>query len=604
MKQEIQNEINMGGMGAIVHDKGVFFRVWAPNAKQVFIMGDFNNWTPDELELAHEENGYYAGNAEKAKKGSEYKFVIITQNDESLAKNDPYAKEMTNSNGNSVVYDGGDFEWDDDQSFMPYWNEAVIYELHLGTFNVKEENKPGDFHTLIEKIPYLKDLGINVIEIMPPYEFPGGFSWGYNPSYPFAIESEYGGPDALKAMVKEAHKNGIAVILDAVYNHFGPSDLDLWQFDGWSESDKGGIYFYNDWRSNTPWGDTRPDFGRLEVRNYIKDNARMWLEDFHIDGLRMDMIPYIRNVNADENPAGVLDEGLALLREINQEIKEKYPYKLTVAEDLHKLNWVTDTVGDGEGLGFGSQWDAAFVHPVRKLLTTQHDEDRDMNEAAEALLNQYSGDYFRRVVYTESHDEVANGSARVAEEIASDDVNNWYSKKRASLGMAMVLTAPGIPMLFQGQELLEDKWFSDTDPIDWNRLKKLKGYHSLHKDLIALRRNLSGLTAGLTGQHIQMIRVDNEQKVIAYQRWKEGGAKDTTVAVLNFSGNDKAVYRIGFPLPGMWKVRFNSDWKGYNEEFGDYQSYDVEAVEEAYDNCEWSAEISIAPYTALILSQD
>jgi 1,4-alpha-glucan branching enzyme len=604
MQSEIDNKVNVGGMGAILHDKGVFFRVWAPHAKQVFIMGDFNNWTPNELELEHEENGYFAGNVENAAAKSEYKFVIKTEDDRELAKNDPYAREMTNSNGNSVVYNNESFNWDDDESFMPYWNEAVIYELHLGTFNVKEEGKPGDFYTLKEKIPYLKDLGINVIEIMPPYEFPGGFSWGYNPSYPFAIESEYGGPDALKELVKEAHNNGIAVILDAVYNHFGPSDLDLWQFDGWSENDKGGIYFYNDWRSNTPWGDTRPDYGREAVRNYIKDNARMWLEDFHIDGLRMDMIPYIRNVNADENPDGKLEEGLIMLRDINKEISEKYPFKLTVAEDLHKLNWVTDRVGDGEGLGFGSQWDAAFVHPVRKLLTIQNDEERDMNVAAEALLHQYSGDYFKRVVYTESHDEVANGSARVAQEIAADDVNNWYSKKRASLGVAMVLTAPGIPMLFQGQELLEDKWFSDTDPIDWSRLDNLKGYHNLHKDLITLRRNLSGVTAGLSGQNIQIIRTDNEQKIIAYQRWKEGGVKDTTVIILNFSGNDKAVYRIGFPSEGLWKVRFNSDYKGYNEEFENYQSYDVEAFAEACDGFEHSAEISIAPYTALILSQD
>ncbi len=604
MKQKVDDNIHMDGMGAILHDKGVFFRVWAPHAKQVFVMGDFNNWTSDELELTHEDKGYFGGNVSNAKAGSEYKFVIIAQNDDQLYKNDPYAREMTNSNGNSVVYDNDQFDWEDDQSFMPYWNEAVIYELHLGTFNVKEEGKPGDFYTLKEKLPYLKELGINVIEIMPPFEFPGGFSWGYNPSYPFSIETEYGGPDALKALVKEAHKMGIAVLLDAVYNHFGPSDLDLWQFDGWSENGKGGIYFYNDWRSETPWGDTRPDFGREEVRNYIKDNARMWLEDFHIDGLRMDMIPYIRNVNADENPDGVLDGGLVLLREINREIKEKYPFKLTVAEDLHKLDWVTDEVGHGEGLGFGSQWDAAFVHPVRKLLTTQHDEDRNMNAAAEALLHQYSGDYFRRVVYTESHDEVANGSARVAEEIAHGDVNNWYSKKRASLGVAMVLTAPGIPMLFQGQELLESKWFSDTDPIDWSRLDTFKGYHNLHKDLITLRRNLSGFTAGLTGQHIQMIRVDNEQKILSYQRWKEGGAKDTTVIVLNFSGADKAVYRIGFPSAGLWKVRFNSDWQGYNEEFGNYQSYDMEAIAESCDGFEHSAEISIAPYTALILSQD
>ncbi|MEO5910439.1 MAG: alpha-amylase family glycosyl hydrolase [Pelobium sp.] len=603
MEDQLQEKINIDGMGAILHDQGVFFRVWAPHAQEVFVTGDFNDWNNEEIKLYAEDNGYFAGNVTTAKAGSQYKFFIKSEYGEFL-KNDPYAKEMTNSSGNSVVYDSVAFDWQDDHSFMPYWNEAVIYELHLGTFNVKEEGKPGNFLTLKDKLPYLKDLGINVIEIMPPYEFPGGFSWGYNPSYPFAIESEYGGPDALKALVKAAHEHGIAVILDAVYNHFGPSDLDIWQFDGWSENDKGGIYFYNDWRSTTPWGDTRPDYGREEVRRYIRDNAIMWLEEFHVDGLRMDMIPYIRNVNADENPDGELTEGLDLLRWINKEISEKYPYKLTVAEDLHQLDWVTDRVGEGEGLGFGSQWDAGFVHPVRKILTEQNDENRNMDDAVAALTKKYSGDFFRRVVYTESHDEVSNGSARVAEEIAYGDVNNWYSKKRSSLGVAMVMTSPGIPMLFQGQELLEDKWFSDTDPIDWKRLEDFKGFHNLHKDLISLRRNLNGSTNGLTGQHIQIIRKDDEQKLVAFQRWKDGGPKDTTVVILNFSGSDKAVYRIGFPQKGLWKIRFNSDWNGYNEEFGDYESFDVETTDVQCDGFEQSAEISIAPYTALILSQD
>lgn len=603
MKVEINNDINVDGMGAILHDKGVFFRVWAPNAKQVFLMGDFNNWTPNELELAHEENGYYAGNVETAKKGSQYKFVIITQNDEELAKNDPYAREMTNSNGNSVVYDGEGFDWENDESFMPYWNEAVIYELHLGTFNVKEENKPGDFYTLKEKIPYLKDLGINVIEIMPPFEFPGSYSWGYNPAYPFAIESDYGGPDALKALVKEAHKNGIAVVLDAVYNHFGPSDIDLWKFDGWSDNDKGGIYFYNDWKSKTPWGDTRPDYGRVEVRNYIKDNARMWLTDFHIDGLRLDSTYYMRHVEEGQDIEQGIFEAISLLQELNAEVQEKYPQKIMIAEDLHNLEIITNPLDSG-GVGFSSQWDSVFVHTIRDVLITQEDENRDMAKAVKAITKQYSGDAFKRVIYTESHDEVGNGTARIVEEIGHGDVNNWFSKKRASLGVAMVMTAPGIPMLFQGQEILEDKWFSDTDPIDWSLLKKYKGYFNLHKDLISLRLNKSGTTLGLSGQNIQIIRADNEQKIIAYQRWKDGGPKDTTVVVLNLSVNEKAAYRIGFPDGGMWKVRFNSDWEGYNEEFGNYQSYDVEAISDAYDGFDQSAEISIAPYTALILSQD
>ena len=126
---------------------------------------------------------------------------------------------------------------------------------------------------------------------MPVMEFAGDFSWGYNPAHIFAVESGYGGPDALKDLVKQAHRRGLALIVDVVYNHFGPSDLDLWQFDGWSENGKGGIYFYNDDRSSTPWGDTRPDYGRDEVRRFIHDNAMMWFYDFHVDGLRFDMTP-------------------------------------------------------------------------------------------------------------------------------------------------------------------------------------------------------------------------------------------------------------------------------------------------------------------------
>lgn len=603
MEQELDNQITVGGMGATLHKEGTFFRVWAPNAKQVFITGSFNNWNEEELELEHEENGYFGINVENAKAGDEYKFVIITQADEKLLKNDPYAKELTNSNGNSVIYDNNRFDWEDDESFMPYWNETIIYELHLGTFHVKEKDKPGDFYTLKEKIPYLKELGVNVIEIMPPFEFPGAYSWGYNPAYPFAIESDYGGPDALKALVKEAHKNGIAVILDAVYNHFGPSDIDLWKFDGWSDNDKGGIYFYNDWKSSTPWGDTRPDYGRQEVRNYIKDNARMWLTDFHIDGLRLDSTYYMRHVEEGQDIEQGIYEAISLLKEINEEVKEKYPYKIIIAEDLHNLEIITNDTASG-GVGFSSQWDAVFVHTVRDALITQHDEDRDMQQVANAITKRYSNGSFKRVIYTESHDEVGNGTARVVEEIGHGDVNNWYSKKRASLGMALVMTSPGIPMMFQGQEILEDKWFSDTDPIDWSLLEKYHGYFNLHKDLIALRLNKQGNTLGLTGEHLQLIRVDNEQKLIAYQRWKEGGNKDTTVVVLNFSANEKAVYRIGFPSEGMWKVRFNSDWQGYNEEFGNYESYDVEAQHHPCDGFEFSAEVSIAPYTALILSQD
>jgi 1,4-alpha-glucan branching enzyme len=593
----------VAGMGAIIQEKGIFFRVWAPNATEVFVAGTFNKFDQSALPLQSEDNGFWAGLAENAKTGDEYKYFLKTPFGEFM-RNDPYARAVTNSVGNSIVYDPSAFDWGNTSYDFPSWNKLVIYELHTGTFNVKTDGQPGDMYGIIEKLPYLKELGINAIEVMPPFEFPGGYSWGYNPAQPFAIEAEYGGPDGFKSLVKAAHEAGIAVILDVVYNHFGPSDLDIWQFDGWQENDKGGIYFYNDWKSTTPWGDTRPDYGRNEVRQYIRDNAMMWLEEYRVDGLRMDMIPYIRNVHGEEDEGSMLHDGLSLLQWINSEIAEKFPWKLTIAEDLHGLDSITNRVGQDDGLGFGAQWDADFVHPVRNAIIAQEDGERSMQAMESALMSQYSGHPFTRIVYTESHDEVANGKARVVEEIAADDVNNWYSKKRASLGIAMVMTAPGIPMIFQGSELLEGRWFSDTDPIDWKRLKQFNGYMKLHRDLIRLRLNYDGITEGLTGNNTEVIRVDEEKKLLIYQRWLDGGAGDTTLVVLNFSGNAYDNYRVGMPAEGLWKIRFNSDWEGYDKEFSDFTSLDTEATSEECDGYPCSANIAVAPYTALILSQD
>ena len=256
-------------MGAVLCDGVTTFRVWAPHANKVYVTGDFNEWQEDDLALEAEENGYWAGVSADPQEGQEYKY-LIHNGDQKLFRNDPYAFEMTNSNGNSIIRTL-DFNWEDDDFEIADWNKLVIYELHVGTFNRKDPDRVGTFEDVIEKLPYLQKLGINGIELLPVAEFAGGISWGYNPAHPFAVETDYGGPDGFAKLVKEAHRHGIAVIMDVVYNHFGPSDVDLWQFDGWSENDKGGIYFYNDHRSSTPWGDTRPDYGRPEVRQYLRD---------------------------------------------------------------------------------------------------------------------------------------------------------------------------------------------------------------------------------------------------------------------------------------------------------------------------------------------
>jgi 1,4-alpha-glucan branching enzyme len=516
-------------------------------------------------------------------------------------RNDPRARLLTSSVGESVVYDDGAFDWQDDAFTMPAWNDLVIYELHVGTFNDQNPDGPGTLEQATDRLDYLAGLGINAVSMMPLAEFAGDFSWGYNPAFPFAIESAYGGPDAFKRFVKEAHARGIAVLVDVVYNHFGPSDLELWRFDGWAEGEGGGIYFYNDHRADTPWGMTRPDYGRPEVRAFIKDNARLWLDNFRCDGLRWDGTVFIRFKDFWKSEGSELPDGWSLMQEINAEAAYASPGKLMIAEDLQGDAHLVEPV-DGGGGGFGAQWDALFVHPMRSALEALSDEERDMAAVARAIGHRYTGDAFSRVIYTESHDEVANGRSRVPEEIHEGEPTSWEAQKRSTLGAAAVLTAPGIPMLFQGQEMLEGAWFQDTVPLDWNRLDERGGIQRLYRDLIALRRNLGGATRGLKGQGCRVYHVNHDDKVIAYARELEGGPGDTTVVVLNFGNRAYDGYELGLPFEGTWHVRFNSDWSGYSPSFGDHPSYAVEARAEPRDECPASGALSVGRYSALVLS--
>lgn len=590
------------GMGAVPFEGGVAFRVWAPFAEQVFVTGTFDDWAGDRHPLASEGNGYWSVDVPAAGAGNEYKFVIHNGSTE-LWRIDPYARDVTGSQGNGVII-AKDFDWGDEGFSMPPWNELVVYEMHVGTFNDQPGGPPGNLNAVIERLPHLSDLGVNALQIMPSLEFAGGFSWGYNPAYIFAIEEDYGGPDALKALIQAAHRSGIAVIFDVVYNHLGPSDLDLWQFDGWEENGKGGIYFYNDWRSTTPWGDTRPDYGRGPVRRYLRDNALYWLEEFRIDGLRWDATAYIRNVYGNNNDrAHDLPDGWSLMQWINQEVKARMPWKIAIAEDLRDNDWLTQDFSIG-GAGFDAQWDAGFVHPVRAAIIAQQDESRDMFSIGAAIRARYNHDAFERVIYTESHDEVANGKARVPQEIWPDNPGSYFSKKRSTLGAALVFTSPGIPMIFQGQEFLEDEWFRDSDPIDWSKRDTFSGILQLYRDLIRLRRNWFDNTRGLRGQHVNVHHVNDYDKIIAFHRWDNGGPGDDVIVVANFSNRGYAGYNLGFPREGLWRVRFNSDWRGYSEDFGDQPSFDTYASPAQKDGLPCSGDVGLGPYTAIILSMD
>ena len=585
------------GMGAIFKDNATTFRVWAPNADAVYITGSFNDWNNTEIKLDNEDNGFWSIATDKAIVGDEYKFCIVN-GDKEFLRNDPYAYEMTNSNGNSVVTNFK-FDWEDDGFEIEDYNKLIIYELHVGTFNRKNKDAVGTFEDVIEKLPYLQSLGINAIELLPIAEFPGGISWGYNPAAPFAIEQDYGGALGFAKLVNEAHKAGIAVIIDVVYNHFGPSDVDLWQFDGWSENEKGGIYFYNDHRSKTPWGDTRPDYGRPEVRQYIKDNALMWLRKFHCDGLRMDATAYIRFEEGGLGMDPAIEEGNLMIKEINGEIKNQFPKAILIAEDLKGHSYVTEKL-DNDGLGFNTQWDSNFVHPVREVLENIGDEDRDLQKIVDALTFRYNLDVFGRTIYTESHDEVANGKARVPEEIQPGEADSGFAMKRAILGIVLAMTAPGIPMIFQGQEFIEDEYFKDTKELDWNKMKAHKSVIKSFQRLTELRKGFDGCQ-GFTGQFINIVHFNQETKILAYRRSMSEDFRDSTTVILNFSNTDYKHYGIGFDTNQNTKLLFNSASKEYSEKFSDLEVNDLSIVDMSIDQFEKGAKVNIPAYAALIV---
>lgn len=589
------------GMGALIQEHGVAFRVWAPHAQSVSVVGSFNDWKADANPMERNEQGYWYGFSEQAKAGDEYRYRLMNGEKE-LLRIDPYAREVSNSVGNGIITDLS-FDWGEDQFTMPPRNELVIYEMHIGTYHPDGKDQPGNFDNAIHGFDHLQRLGVNAIEVMPSAEFAGDYSWGYNPAHIFAVESVYGGPLAFKRFVKEAHRRGIAVILDVVYNHFGPSDLDLWQFDGWSENDGGGIYFYNDWRAETPWGKTRPDYGRPEVRQFIHDNAMHWIENYHVDGLRYDMTLYIRTVRGDGDPNADLADGWSLTQWVNGDIRQRYPEKILIAEDLQNNEWITKDSGAG-GAGFHVQWDAQFVHPIRAAVTVIADQDRSLDQICHAIGVNYNGDPYQRVIYSESHDEVANGKARVPSEINPDDPGNFYAQKRSTLAAGLVFTTPGVPMLFQGQEFLQGGWFQDTVPIDWDLTEEYRGILRLYRDLIRLRLNQKGKTKGLSGSGVNIFHTNPAQNVIAFQRWYNHGAGDDVVVVMNLAHEGRSGYEIGFPQSGLWRLRLNSDWQGYSSDFANTPSQDVEAIDQQRDGLPAVATLEMGPYSMLIYSQD
>jgi len=492
---------------------------------------------------------------------------------------------------------------------VPSFNTMVIYELHIGTFN-------NTFAGAIQKLDYLKDLGINAVEVMPITQnplfadhHPEDHDWGYDPVQLFAVKSKYGTPQQFKEFVKQCHQRQMAVIVDVVYNHLVGNNL-LKAFGGFSRPEiPNGIYLYGGERADTGFG-PRPDYGRPQVRQYINDNALLLLREYGVDGLRFDDTIDMRTFNPGTGRQPN-NEGAQLLREINLSYRNtdpKQPGKITIAEDLQSSGEVTQHSG-AVGLEFNSQWDDSMVNVLRDVMTKLNDSDRNLAAVRDVLQKKMAGDVFSRVVYSENHDQVGHppGQIRLPAMIDTHDHESVFAKKRSTLAAAVVLTSPGIPMIFQGQEMLETRAFGFHKPtnMDFSRAAdpKFKGIVQMYRDLIALRRNLAGKTRGLTGQNLNVFHLDDGNKTLAYHRWENGGAGDDVVMVANFSNVPLPSLNIGFPRGGQWFVRFNSGAKVYDSAFDNGDSFDTVANPGGKDGLNFNGNVGVAPYSFVILSQ-
>ena len=573
------------------------FRVWGPECSNIFLTGTFNDWDKTNLPLAVDtsfDSGYggpyWSIAVDGILTGEFYKYIIINDEGKKVTKLDPWTKNVDWNKGSEIIDIGTNWY----PFTRPPFNEMVLYELHPGTF--------GDgFNGIIENIGYLKHLGVNTIQLMPSAEFGGEISWGYNPEGYYAPENYYGGFHDWKKMVDALHSNGFAVLNDLVFNHTGGGDF-IWQWNGkYNEyppeylcgkcnqyiPEDGGMFYYtqapegsgdvaapwNPW--HTYWGHNRPNFSKTEVRWFIRNNILYWLNELHADGLRIDSTITVRYLHWDK--LEYIPAGNSLLRWFNT---DRPSDALMLAEDTQDDEYITTRPqkGEGDGCGFDTQWDNPFVHWCRWLSKTPSDADRDMNGVRDHVTEVNNNRDTALIKYVSCHDENANGKFRLNVEIDYPAGTNYWAKKRTTMAAGIVMTSIGIPMMFQGDELLMDKWFSDVIPLDWSLLNTYGGINECYRGLIHCRRNMYGNTKGLTGSGCNFFHINNgwagheSDKVVAFTRYYNGGGEDDVLVIINCSNNSWSDYDLNAGenpfLNWNWYLQYTSNRKCYDDSFG------------------------------------
>jgi 1,4-alpha-glucan branching enzyme len=578
-------------MGANLIADGATFRVWAPHARAVYVLGEFNNRERNDASLlTRDAYGHWRGFVAGAQDRHRYMFYVVGDGSEG-PKRDPYARELQTPFPSECIIRRPDFPWHESRFVTPRFQDFVIYQLHVGTFFTPNlPRKGGTFLDVALKVPYLSDRGVTAVQLLPIQEFQTTFSLGYNGTDYFAPEMDFAVEDAdllpyadevnqrleakglavyrledlrgemnqLKALVDLCHLHGLAVILDVVYNHaggdFGDESLYFFDRQPTDGGQRNSLYFTD--RGHA--GGLVFDFAKPEVRDFLIQNAKFFLDEYRIDGLRYDQVSVIDHDGAPH--------GWRFCQDLTSTLRYHQPHVFDKAEYWNVNPYVVKP--PPEGAGFDASLTDGLRNAVRDVIGNASAPDErplDMTGLARSLWPDGFDEPWQFVQGPENHDIVYRGrDPRVARLGDPGNPRSWFGRSRARVATGVSLTAPGIPMLFMGQELLEDKQWSDNLDFHEDLLLHWAGLDQGDKQMIDHLRftrelvHLRWRYAGLRGKGFRVVHVHDHNRVLAFHRWVEGAGNDVMV-VVHLSTFNRFDYRIGFPDGGEWQEVFNSD---------------------------------------------